>query len=248
MPKALLSIIALAALGAPVAALATGMQSPSYGIMFDSLNGGGGLSSSDNYSLEDTLGEQATGLSASDTYGMRAGYQQMDSSFISITAEGDVVLPPLSGITAATSSAAATWTVITDAPAGYSLYVRATSSPALQGGGGAYFADYDPVGADPDFAFSVPSGESRFGFSVEGDDLAARFLDNGSACGTGSSDAVDRCYDGFSTTDAVVASRDSRTATLGSDVSLRFAAGVGPDKIQDATAYAATIILTAIPN
>src|SRR5690606_22880981 len=70
------------------------MESTSYKIQSDSINFGGGLSTSDSYTLESTMGEVATGDMSGDTFNLRAGYQQMTGSFISITAADAVVMTP----------------------------------------------------------------------------------------------------------------------------------------------------------
>ncbi len=57
-----------------------GMTSTGYTIDFDSLNSGGDdISSSTNYQIRDTIGEQATGLSSSTSYTIQAGYRQSDA-------------------------------------------------------------------------------------------------------------------------------------------------------------------------
>jgi hypothetical protein len=56
-----------------------GMTSTNYTIDFDSLNSGGDdISSSTNYQIRDTIGEQATGFSSSTGYSIQAGYRQGD--------------------------------------------------------------------------------------------------------------------------------------------------------------------------
>lgn len=58
-----------------------GMTSTNYTIDFDSLNSGGDdISSSTNYQIRDTIGEQATGLSTSTMYSLQAGYRQSDET------------------------------------------------------------------------------------------------------------------------------------------------------------------------
>jgi len=55
------------------------MTSTNYMVEFDSLNSGGtDWSSSTNYQMNDTLGEQATGFSTSTNYTLHAGYRQSD--------------------------------------------------------------------------------------------------------------------------------------------------------------------------
>ncbi len=232
----------------PVVAYAQIRQSTNYQIISDSLNSGGGLSESANFKTESTLGEQATGDSSSASYTVHAGYQQLDSasSSISISSGSDVTLASISGLVGGTSSATTSWTVITDNSAGYTLTIEATSSPALRANGGAFFQDYVPATANPDYAFSVNSASSTFAFSSEGAHIPARFKDNGSACNTGSGNTPDTCYVGLSTTPQIIAESQSANAPGGTDTIGRFTAGIGASKIQDSGVYRATIIVTAI--
>lgn len=56
-----------------------GMGSTNYTVDFDSLNSGGDdISSSTNFQIRDTVGEQATGFSSSTNFGIQAGYRQSD--------------------------------------------------------------------------------------------------------------------------------------------------------------------------
>ncbi len=63
------------------------MTSTNYQVLWDSINSGGNdTSTSDNYTLRDTIGEQATGISSSTNYEIRAGYRQgiTDASSLSL--------------------------------------------------------------------------------------------------------------------------------------------------------------------
>lgn len=57
-------------------ALGQAMSSTNYKVEIDSVNFGGTRSTSGSYGAEDTLGESATGISSSASYGLSAGYQQ----------------------------------------------------------------------------------------------------------------------------------------------------------------------------
>jgi len=58
-----------------------GMSSVNYGVDFDSINSGGDdISSSTNFLIRDTIGEQATGFSTSTNYSIQAGYRQNEIS------------------------------------------------------------------------------------------------------------------------------------------------------------------------
>lgn len=223
------------------------MNSSSYRIEFDSVNVGGARSTSSSYGLEDTVGEVATGDSASANYQVRAGYQQMNNSFISISSPSDFSFGNINGLSGGAATGSATWTVTTDNSAGYVLNARAGSDPALKSVGGAAFADYEPAAADPDFLFSIPATASEFGFSPEGVDTHARFKDNGSACNTGTLNTTDRCWEGFSTTDQPVGERSSSNHSIGGTATtLKIRAEIGTNTIQDSGTYSASIIVTAV--
>jgi len=225
---------------------ATSMSSSNYSIQSDSINFGGGFSTSTSYEQESTFGEIATGESESSTYKIKAGYQQMQEVYLAITAAADVTLSPsIEGTTAGTATGSTTITVTTDGVAGYELYINASSSPALVSGANS-FADYTPAGASPDFTFSIGASDSEFGFSPEGADITQEYKDDGAACNTGSSDANDRCWNGLSTTNELIAERSSGNHPSGAEITLEFRAENGASHIQTAGTYTATTTLTLI--
>ncbi|MCI0542567.1 hypothetical protein L0Y69_02335, partial [bacterium] len=194
----------------PVTGFAAVMSSTNYKIESDSINvGGTENSSSTNYRLSDTVGEAGTGQSGSASYNVYAGYRQMSNVYLAISAPSNVTMAPsLTSAGGAASNGSAVWTVTTDSPSGYTFTLKASSSPALQTSGDS-FANYTPAGADPDFAFSVAAADSEFGFTAEGNDIAQRYKDNGSACNIGASDAADACWDAVTTSAVTIASRTS---------------------------------------
>ena len=229
------------------------MSSSSYKIQSDSINFGGGQSSSANYKVEDTAGEIATGDSESANYKIKAGYQQMNVVYLAMTAVTDVILgPSLGGITGGTSDNSGAdpptgTTVTTDGAAGYELYFKASSSPAMQGNTqGDTIANYTPAGADPDFTFSVPSTAAEFGFSPEGGDVAAEYLDNGSACNTGSGETADKCWNAVTTTNELIARRTSGNHPNGTATALKFRLTIGSSSFKIEDTYTATTTLTAV--
>ncbi len=225
--------------------LAENMQSGNYRITSDTVNFGGQDSGSTNYKLRDTLGEAATGPSASANYKLFAGFWQMQESYISISAPTNLALTPIGGINGGASEGTISWQVLTDNLAGYSMSIATTSTPALTS---AYdsFADYAPVGADPDYNFTILPIASAFGFAREGDDVSARFKNNGAVCNTGTNVTVDKCWDGLSTTPKTVALRTTSNHPTGSTVTVRFRAETGANHIQKAGSYSAPIVVTAI--
>lgn len=245
-----LSII-IAILGVVPASLHFGaraqvMESDNFHIQSDSINFGGGLSTSSSYSLEDTLGEIATGDSDSDNYAMRAGYQQMQEVYLAMTSPDDVTMTPaIGGVSGGTANGSTTVTVTTDGAAGYQLLISGEGNPALQSDASS-IPDYAPAGANPDFAFAVTAGLASFGFSPEGTDIAARFKDNGAACNTGSGDTSLACWDGLSTTDEVIAERTTANHPAGTETTLNFRVGVGLGANVLEGIYTATTTVTAL--
>ena len=223
------------------------MGSVNYKIQSDSINFGGGLSSSTNYKSESTFGELSTGNSSSASYNLSAGYLASKSSYIAITSSGNVTLPSISGLIGGIATSSSAWLVTTDDPAGYSLSVQASASPALQASSSAFFSDYAPVGADPDYTFSILSSNSAFGFSPEGTDIIPKYKDNGSLCNAGVLDTSYKCWTGFSTSSAIISQTSTSNQPNGATTTLQYQAQIGSAKIQDGGAYSATITVTALP-
>lgn len=242
----LLSVIVLTVSSVGLAQVRT---STSYQLQSDSINVGGGYSSSTNYRQESTVGEIATGPSDSTTYSLRAGYQQMQEVYLSIAVSGDVtMLPALGGLTGGTSNGSTTVTVITDSPSGYELSIQAENEPAmLRDGGGDSIADYDE-GAEPDFTFTTAAGEAHLGYTPEGNDITQPFLDNGvGVCNLGSNDASLSCWAGLATTSTVVAQGAGSNHPAGATTTLNFRVGLGNTANILSGDYTATTTVTALP-
>lgn len=223
-------------------------SSGNYTIQSDSINVGGGLSSSTNFTQESTVGESATGPSDSSTYALRAGYQQMQEVFVSLTTTGDVILSPdLAGITGGTANGSTTVTVVTDSPSGYQLLIAAENEPAMQrNGGGGVIDDYD-AGADPDFSFLTSGSDAHLGFTPEGADITQAFRDDGSVCNSGSLDTAFSCWDGLSTTTQAIAESTGANHPAGASTTLHFRVGIGSTAGVIAGVYSATTTVTALP-
>ena len=221
-------------------------SSTNYRIQSDSINTGGATSSSATYNLEDTIGEIGTGTSTSATYNIHAGYQAMQAdAYISLSSPSDITLTSFTNTAGGSSASTASWTVITDSSAGYTLSIKASTNPALKSSSDS-FADYTPSGAVPDYNWTVGSSASAFGYSPEGDDVASRFKDNGSICGTGSSETDNQCWDGLSTSNTTMAQGSSSNIPSGVATTVRFQAEAGASKNQAVGSYAATITITAV--
>lgn len=222
------------------------MSSGSYKIQSDSINFGGNRSSSATYTAEDTGGEVATGDSSSTNYKIKAGYQQMQDVYLSMSAASSVNLSPnIGGITGGTADGSTSFTVTTDNPAGYTVSIKASSSPALNFALDS-FADYSATAVSPDFTFSIPSSASAFAFTAEGTDIVSGFKDDGVSCAVGSSDTVDKCWAGLSTSNQTIVSRTSANSPSGTLTTLKFRAQSGSAHVQTNGVYTATTTVTAL--
>jgi hypothetical protein len=220
--------------------------STNYQLQSDSLNFGGGFSTSTNYQQESTFGELGTGQSSSTNYMLRAGYQQMQEVYLSITAPSDVTMSPdLPGISGGVANGSTTVIVTTDSPSGYSLSIESANSPAMQSGSNS-IADYTH-GADADYSFVVTPGVASFGFSPSSIDLVQEFKDNTSVCGVGSVDGPLACWAGLSTTATPIAEGIGSNHPTGATTTINFRVGVGSDAGVIAGLYTATTTLTALP-
>lgn len=222
-------------------------SSSNYQLQSDSLNFGGGFSTSTTYVNESTFGEVATGEGESTSYKLQAGYQQMQEVFLSMTQPANVTMSPsLGGLTGGFSLGSTSVSVATDSPAGYELVIEAENSPAMQGVL-EDITDYVPVdNPNPDFIFTTATTDVHFGFSPEGDDIPGRFLDNGSDCAVGSSDTGLACWDGLSTTAKVIATGPTNHP-VGATTTIQFRLEIGSEATVLAGQYIATTTLTAVP-
>ncbi|MES3031032.1 MAG: hypothetical protein V4697_01310 [Patescibacteria group bacterium] len=220
-----------------------------YKVQSDSLNFGGGRSTSTTYISENTFGEIATGNSTSTLYSIGAGYQQMQAIYIAVTfpANNVVMSPAIGGLTGGTSVGSTDIAVTTDNPAGYTMTIKASSSPAMQSLTSS-IADYTPAGADPDYNFSVASTDSELAFTPEGEDIVQRFRDNGSFCNTGSSDTLDKCWAPLSTSPQTIVTRNSPNHPGGTFTVINFRVGVGSARVQEPGTYIATTTVTILPQ
>lgn len=222
------------------------MTSGSYQIQSDSINIGGGLSSSTSYTIESTVGEVATGNGTSSSYSLYAGYQQMQEVYLAVSVAPDVLMSPsLPGITGGTSTGSTALHVVTDSISGYQMTIAASNAPAMQSGANT-IADYVPVGGVPDFLFITDPADVQLGFSPEGSDIAARYKDNGSTCGVGSGDVASRCWDGLATSSRVIAQTATDNHPLGATTTIRFQVGIGGGQAVAPGTYVATTTVTVV--
>lgn len=223
------------------------MQSTNYRVQSDSVNAGGGFSSTSNRILESTVGEVATGESSSATYVLKAGYQQMHEVYIALTGASNIAMTPsIAGVTGGTANGSTTVTVTTDSASGYELTIASSLSPAMHSDTDT-IADYTPIGSNPDMSFGTGASDAHFGYTPSGGDIPQRFKDDGFACNTNSLDTALACWDGLSTTGEVVARDTSANHPSGATTTISFRVWVGGSVVQSPGTYTATTTLTALP-
>jgi len=225
------------------------MQSSSYQMERDSINFGGGFSSSTNYQMESTGGELASGDSGSGSFNLRAGYQQMKTDFyLAISAVADVTMDTaIAGVTGGVSNGNTSFNATTNNPSGYFVEITSSGAPAMMGEFDE-IDDYAPAGSVPDYNFTFGAGEALFGFNASGADAAQSFRNNGTTCGVvlGTSSALN-CWAGLGADTWTVAERGSSNHPLGTTTNLNFRVGVGAGANIIEGVYQATTTVTILP-
>ncbi len=221
-------------------------QSSSYQLQSDSVNFGGGYSSSTNYQQESTAGEIATGENSSTNYNLYAGYQQMQEVYLALSSTGNVSMtPPLSGIGGGIANGSTTFTAVTDSASGYQMTMAMENDPAMQFG--AYsIDDYTPSGANPDLHFSIAANEAEFAFSPYGDDIVTRYQNNGAGCNVSGTASRTACWDSPSTTDVTIAQNTSPNHPDGATTTVYFRVGIGGAAVKVPGDYVATSTVTLL--
>jgi len=159
---------------------------------------------------------------------------------LTLTAPSDVALSAIAGITGGASTGTATWTVVTNNNAGYTLHLHAAASPALVGATqGDSIADLTEASAGvPDYTFVVDDGNAEFGYTVNTTgttivtgEIDASFKNDGaSACNTGSTFTDANCWISTNTsgTKELLATTTGETAATGSAIQLNFQTEIDP--------------------
>ncbi len=163
---------------------------------------------------------------------------------ISITSPSDVSMSQNLGVSADSAVGTAVWNVKTNNSAGYTIAVKATSSPALESGAN-FVADYTPAVAATPETWSVPSGSAEFGFSAFGSHIATGVWGTDADCLAGANvPSATLKYRDFDTSDIVIGSSTATTTTTGVDSTVCFAAEQDTVYIPSGI-YTATVIATA---
>ena len=184
--------------------------------------------------------ETVTAATASDTVVVTLN---VDAG-ISITSPSDVSMSQNLGVSADTAVGTAVWNVKTNNATGYTIAVKATSSPALTSGSNSV-ADYTPAVAATPETWSVPSGSAEFGFSAFGSAVSTGTWGTDSDCLAGANvPSATLKYRDFDTSDVTVGSSSATTTTTGVDTTVCFAVEQDTMYIPSGT-YHATVVATA---
>ncbi|HRY36905.1 MAG TPA: hypothetical protein P5230_03465 [Candidatus Magasanikbacteria bacterium] len=218
----------------------------------DSINFGGGYSNSDSFQEEDSMGEIATGYSSSTNFILHAGYQQMKTAFIALSAPSSTTLEPsIPGLTGGNATGTSYAHVMTTNEFGYTLQINASTSPALQHINTTtyYFDDYIPVGSAPDFVWDIAPTTSVFGFTPEGIDIVSKYRDNSGVCNVVDGNDTERaCWGPLSQTLETIASSENYNDPEGTTTTIHFQAESGNQHLQVSGKYRAQITITAYMN
>ena len=169
------------------------------------------------------------------------------TSGVTISNGADTTMTPNIGVLSDKSVGSSSWSVATNSSTGYTLAVKASTTPALKNGSTDNFADYtEGTPGTPDLWGGVAVGAKEFGYGAYGTDTPTATWGTPSGCGnagTGVPDAAGK-FRGFSTTDATIASRATVTPNSGITTNICFAAQQNAVYAASGT-YTATITATA---
>jgi hypothetical protein len=184
--------------------------------------------------------------------------QQITDEISFLVAAADVsMVSSIAGVTGGSATGTTMIVVRSNDSLGYNMTLHFSSSTAMNlGNGSAYINNYTPtVAGVPDFTWANNStGQpAEFGYTVMAStttDVDQSFLNNASACNTGSSSTIYRCWLNPSTTPETIINRTSATGNGGATTTLIFHVAVpnAPSPALPSGNYIATGTLTATNN
>lgn len=167
---------------------------------------------------------------------------------VSITSPADTTMSNSLGVSNNKAIATTTWNVKTNNAAGYTLAVKASSSPAmrLNTNVATFINDYTEASSDVPETWSVDAATAEFGYSAYGTDISTGTWGTaGTLCGATSTPSTSLKYLGFSTSDFTIASRSSTTTQSGVDSTVCYAVEQGSTNYIASGIYSAWITATA---
>ena len=213
------------------------IESPNYRIIFPNFNSGAGIPSSDNYSLNTTIGQTAPGLYSSAGYRVKAGFQYINSiiPFSFSISDIQVNFGTLTPQTPSTDTS--TLTVSAGGAGGY--IVKASENHPMQTSDSSdSIIDTlcDTTCSETTAASWTSATKYGFGFNMSGDDIPADFTNSNYF-----RQFADRSN---SETSATIMS----SANVGSSRTATIYYKVNVSTVQPAGVYRNIIMFTAIPS
>jgi hypothetical protein len=186
--------------------------------------------------------ERVAAASASDTVIVTLNV----TAGITITSPADTTMSTALTVTQFSAVGTTTWNVKTNNTLGYTLDVKANSSPAMTSTSTATTSIIDYQSGTPN-TWAATSSNAYFGFSVFGNDTPTGTWGTGAVCSgaNGNSTSTTLKYRGFNySTPIIIATRNATTSTLGTDTTVCYAVDANAFFIPSGQ-YQATIIATA---
>ncbi len=183
-----------------------------------------------------------------------------------ITGEISITTPPtnvtmsssIAGMTGGSASGYTDVRVTSNNATGYNMTIAFSNAVAMKHHTLANtIPNYVPaVAGTPDYSFVMPTNSAGFAYNIDASDVAtdvaAKFRDSGSVCGTGNLVTSDSCW--YGTADATMAetivNRPNATPALGAETTIGFHVGVdaNPSPALPTGFYTATATLTVANN
>jgi len=161
--KFLLPILVLSAFVPSV--VFSAMSSTNYFIYADTVDFGGGLATSTNYNLQDSVGGgDSVGISTSTSYEVRAGYQAAVRGTISFSLSSNSINLGTLDTVGVVASSSVVSTVDTNSDTGYTLSISAISGTSL---GAVTDGSVDGVGGTEEYGIAVSGSHAAFATDQE---------------------------------------------------------------------------------
>ena len=194
--------------------------------------------------LEPTVSQAVT-----NTFSIR---QQVTSEIaLTLSAANVVMVGSLGGVTGGNATGSVSVAVLTNSTTGYTMDVSFQNSPAMKGEvtNSTAIRNYGSS-TEPTYLF-FGSTSAQFAYTVaasSSSDVDSSFLNNGTACNTGTAMTGNTCWMGASTTNFRIINRTTAAATTTATTTLQFKVLIPNTPAIPVTSdfYTATATLTAV--
>lgn len=175
-----------------------------------------------------------------------------------VTASDVSMSPAIAGLTGGTANGSTSFVILSNSASGHTVDITFSSSTAMNGNTTTgYINNYTPSSAGvPDYTFGIGGSGTpgEFAYSVTASEtpttagIDQSFLNNGSACNTGSNSTAGNCWLNPSTTAERIITRTSITSygTATTTIAFRVSLPANPSPVVPGDTYTATATLTAV--